>query len=107
MQLIDRWCQPCRVLTPLLKGVTGPETEYDLMTLDVDQHPDLAAEYKVCLPELQQEVTDLCQVSALPTVVAFKNGKVANKFGESTKLDELMVVGFRPEPEVKKFLGLL
>jgi hypothetical protein len=47
IQLIARWCQPCRVLTPLLKGVTGPETEYDLMTLDVDQHPDLAAEYKV------------------------------------------------------------
>jgi hypothetical protein len=42
-----RWCQPCRVLTPLLKGVTGPETEYDLMTLDVDKHPELAAEYKV------------------------------------------------------------
>jgi len=59
IQLIDRWCQPCRVLTPLLKGVTGPETEYDLMTLDVDQHPDLAAEYKVCLPEIQQEVKDL------------------------------------------------
>jgi hypothetical protein len=47
IKLIERWCQPCRVLTPLLKGVTGPETEYDLMTLDVDQHPDLAAEYKV------------------------------------------------------------
>lgn len=41
------WCQPCRVLTPLLKGVTGPESGYDLMTLDVDQFPDLAAEYKV------------------------------------------------------------
>jgi thioredoxin 1 len=47
ISLTGRWCQPCRVLTPLLKGVTGPETEYDLMTLDVDQHPDLAAEYKV------------------------------------------------------------
>ena len=77
------------------------------MTLDVDQHPDLAAEYKVDDIYMYQEKEDLYQVSALPTVVAFKNGKVANKFGESTVLDALMVVGFRPEPEVKKFLGLL
>jgi len=77
------------------------------MTLDVDQHPDLAAEYKVGHLHKQCEKEDLYQVSALPTVVAFKNGKVANKFGESMLVDELMVVGFRPEPEVKKFLGLL
>jgi len=77
------------------------------MTLDVDQHPDLAAEYKVGDLSMYQEKEDLYQVSALPTVVAFKNGKVANKFGESTTLDALIVVGFRPEPEVKKFLGLL
>lgn len=72
------------MLTPLLKGVTGPESEYDLMTLDVDQHPELAGEYKVCkvqaLPGGKE--TDREQVSALPTVIAFKNGKVANKFGE-------------------------
>ena len=43
----------------------------------------------------------------MPTVVAFKNGKVANKFGKFTSRGELMIVGFRPEPEVKKFLGLL
>jgi hypothetical protein len=33
-----------------LKGVTGPESGYDLMTLDVDKHPELAAEYKVSPP---------------------------------------------------------
>ncbi|KAL7419780.1 hypothetical protein Q5752_005696 [Cryptotrichosporon argae] len=75
------WCQPCRVLTPILKGLTGPESGYDLVTVDVDEHPELAAEYKV---------------TALPTVVAFRDGKVKNKF-----------VGFRPEGELKKFLGML
>ncbi|WWD16598.1 thioredoxin [Kwoniella shandongensis] len=75
------WCQPCRVLTPLLKGVTGPESDYDLMTVDVDEHPDLAAKYKV---------------TALPTVVAFKNGAVKNKF-----------VGFKGLADINKFLGLL
>ncbi|GFZ42662.1 hypothetical protein JCM24511_00379 [Saitozyma sp. JCM 24511] len=75
------WCQPCRVLTPLLKSVTGPESGFDLVTIDVDQHPEVAGEYKI---------------SALPTVVAFKDGKVKNKF-----------VGFRNEADVKKFLGML
>ncbi|RSH94587.1 hypothetical protein EHS25_004391 [Saitozyma podzolica] len=70
-----------RVLTPLLKSVTGPESGFDLVTIDVDQHPEVAGEYKI---------------SALPTVVAFKDGKVKNKF-----------VGFRNEADVKKFLGML
>ncbi|WWC68729.1 thioredoxin [Kwoniella pini CBS 10737] len=75
------WCQPCRVLTPLLKSHTGPDSAYDLMTVNVDDYPDLAAKFKV---------------SALPTVVAFKNGAVKNKF-----------VGFRGDADIKKFLGLL
>ncbi|KAL1410363.1 hypothetical protein Q8F55_004371 [Vanrija albida] len=75
------WCQPCRVLQPLLKGLTGPDSNYDLITLDVDKFPEIAGEYKV---------------TALPTVVAFKDGKVKNKF-----------IGFRPEAELKKFLDLL
>ena len=41
------WCQPCRVLTPLLKNATGPESGADLLTLDVDAHPELAAKYQV------------------------------------------------------------
>ncbi|CAK9785749.1 thioredoxin-like protein [Cutaneotrichosporon oleaginosum] len=75
------WCQPCRVLSPVLKKLTGPETQYDLMTVDVDKHPELAGEFKV---------------TALPTVVAFKDGKVKNKF-----------LGFRSEADVKKFLTML
>ena len=68
-KLIGSWCQPCRVLSPLLQRLTNPDSGYDLMTIDVDEHPTLAAELKV---------------TALPTVVAFKDGKAANKFGEST-----------------------
>jgi thioredoxin 1 len=35
------------VLTPLLKGATGPETNFDLMTVNVDEFPELASEHKV------------------------------------------------------------
>ncbi|ORY27445.1 putative thioredoxin [Naematelia encephala] len=75
------WCQPCRMLTPTLKNLTGPESQYDLITIDVDEHPEVAGQYKV---------------SALPTVVAFKNGKPVNKF-----------VGMLREEQVKTFLGKL
>ncbi|WVO13254.1 thioredoxin [Cryptococcus depauperatus] len=75
------WCQPCQVLTPLLKRVTSPESNYDLMTINVDDYPDIAGQYKV---------------AALPTVVAFKDGKLKNKF-----------VGFRGQEDIDKFLDLL
>ncbi|TXT10921.1 hypothetical protein VHUM_01672 [Vanrija humicola] len=87
------WCQPCRVLQPLLKGLTAPGSDFDLITIDVDKFPEVAGEYKV---------------TALPTVVAFKDGKVKNKFSE-LRLGALLTypVGFRPEAELKKFLDML
>jgi len=36
-------------LTPTLKNLTGPESGFDLMTIDVDENPDVAAEFKVGL----------------------------------------------------------
>lgn len=63
------WCQPCRVLTPLLKEVTEPGSGYDLMTINVDDHPDLAGQFKVCIGWIrphsseQNSRSGLCQSS--------------------------------------------
>ncbi|CAE6437751.1 unnamed protein product [Rhizoctonia solani] len=64
------WCQPCRMLSPALEKYTGDESttdgkEFDLVTVDVDKNPELAAQY---------------QVTSLPTVVAFKNGNKVSSF---------------------------
>ncbi|CAE6503593.1 unnamed protein product [Rhizoctonia solani] len=64
------WCQPCRMLSPALEKYTGDKSttdgkEFDLVTVDVDKNPELAAQY---------------QVTSLPTVVAFKNGDKVNSF---------------------------
>jgi thioredoxin 1 len=91
------------VLTPLLKSVTEKGSEYDLVTIDVDEHPELAAEYKVS--ERGWRVCDVSmsagggwqvplgadvgadeQITALPTVIGFRDGKVKNKFGMSARL---------------------
>ncbi len=53
------------------------------------------------------------QISALPTVVGFRDGKVKNKFGTFASLTRArptcadMPVGFKGEADIKKFLGLL
>ncbi|CAE6464494.1 unnamed protein product [Rhizoctonia solani] len=66
------WCQPCRMLSPALENYTKDKgttdgKEFDLMTVDVDKHHELAAKYQV-------------RVTSLPTVIAFKNGKKVDSF---------------------------
>lgn len=61
------WCQPCKLLSPALKKVaSNPEVvggkKVDLVTIDVDQHQEIAQQFKV---------------SAMPTVIAMKGGKVS------------------------------
>ncbi|EST06057.1 Thioredoxin domain protein [Kalmanozyma brasiliensis GHG001] len=77
------WCQPCKLLSPALKKVaSNPQVvggkEVDLVTIDVDQHQDIAQQFKV---------------SAMPTVIAMKNGKVLDGF-----------VGMLPEKKVIEFV---
>lgn len=45
--LIRSWCQPCKILGPVLQRLTGPESGADLVVVDVDDQPELAGEYKV------------------------------------------------------------
>ncbi|KAH9956620.1 thioredoxin-like protein [Russula dissimulans] len=79
------WCGPCKVLSPVLEKLTGNAEiktgsgrSIDLVTMDTDEHGALAQRYGV---------------SALPTVVAFRDGEPVNKF-----------VGVLPEGGVRKFL---
>ncbi|WFD44684.1 hypothetical protein MPSI1_003354 [Malassezia psittaci] len=77
------WCQPCKMLSPILHGlVNDPKRvggrEVDLVTVDVDKNMDAAAQF---------------QVRAMPTVLAFREGKLASSF-----------VGLLPEPKLKEFI---
>ncbi|KAJ8078931.1 hypothetical protein PM082_013215 [Marasmius tenuissimus] len=84
------WCKPCHMLSPVLKSVaTNPDVKsgsglpVDVVTIDTEQAEGF---------ELGQRY----HVRALPTVIAFREGK-----------NVLQFVGALPEKGVKDFLAKL
>jgi putative thioredoxin len=76
------WCGPCRTLGPILeKAVDDTEGAVQLVKVDVDANPRIAATF---------------QVQSIPAVYAISNRKVVDSF-----------VGAIPEPAVKQWLGRL
>ncbi|KER32756.1 hypothetical protein CRM22_005656 [Opisthorchis felineus] len=60
------WCGPCKLLGPRLEEVMKSHMNSILLAkVDVDQNDTLAATYKI---------------SAVPTVIAIKNGKEVDRF---------------------------
>ena len=47
LQFTATWCQPCRMLGPILQRLTKPGTNYDLVVVDIDNEVDFAEEHKV------------------------------------------------------------
>ena len=60
------WCGPCRILGPRLEAaVAGTDNKVNLAIVDIDELSDIAMNH---------------DVQAVPTVVAFKDGKIVDKF---------------------------
>jgi putative thioredoxin len=60
------WCQPCHMLAPVIeRAVAAHDGKVELAKLDVDSNPVTAARYGV---------------RGLPTVKAFRDGRVATEF---------------------------
>src|ERR1022692_2919971 len=59
------WCGPCREFSPMLDRVAGGYTDkIKFVKVNVDESPGLAQNY---------------QVQAIPTVLMFKDGKLADR----------------------------
>jgi putative thioredoxin len=73
------WCQPCKVLTPLLeKLVSEMGGSFRLAKVDVDANPNLAARYNV---------------RSIPTVIAFSDGSAKEQ-----------LIGLQSETRLRTFL---
>jgi putative thioredoxin len=60
------WCGPCKVLGPLLeKAAEEFSGQFELAKIDIDQNPQLAAQFGI---------------QGIPNVVAFRDGAPVNRF---------------------------
>lgn len=58
------WCGPCKMIAPYLEKFSDNYTNVDFYKVDVDELTDIARDYGI---------------SAMPTFLVFKHGKVVNK----------------------------
>lgn len=69
------WCGPCRMLAPVLEAVSGElEGQVSFYSVDVDECPELAAEYRV---------------QSVPCLVMMKNGEFVDQS-----------IGFKPQAAI-------
>jgi thioredoxin len=58
------WCGPCRVVHPVLEEIDAEREELTIVSLNVDENQQTAANYEVL---------------SIPTLILFKDGQVAKK----------------------------
>ena len=68
------WCGPCRMLSPIVDEVAEERTDVKVGKVNVDEQMELAMRF---------------QVSSIPMLVVFKDGKAVAKS-----------VGYRPKSEI-------
>ncbi len=67
------WCGPCKIIAPILEQVASERPDLQVVKVDVEQHPDLAAKFGI---------------RGIPTLMIFKDGQsVATKVGAVNKLE--------------------
>ena len=82
LSLIDfwaTWCGPCRMLSPVVDEVAEERTDVKVGKVNVDEQPDLAAQFGVM---------------SIPTLLVFEQGKLVRQ-----------AVGARPKAGVLDLLG--
>ena len=72
------WCNPCRMLSPIVEQIAEENPEYLICKVNVDEQPELASSFGV---------------SSIPYLVVIKNGVIVNNS-----------VGARPKNQILEML---
>ena len=57
------WCNPCRMLSPIIEQIADEHPEIKVGKINVDEEPELAAQF---------------QVMSIPTLFVMKDGQIVN-----------------------------
>lgn len=74
------WCPPCQALHPILEELASERDDCKIVTVDVDEQPELASEYGI---------------SSIPCVIVFRDGEETDRR-----------VGLQPKKRLVKMLGV-
>ena len=69
------WCMPCRMLAPILEQVADKMPEVSFYNLDIDENEEIAKRYRIF---------------SVPTLLAFKEGKVIDSLVGLNSYDEVL-----------------
>jgi len=73
------WCGPCKMIAPIIDEIAREyETKIKVGKMNTDQNLEIAGKY---------------QITSIPTIIIFKNGKPAER-----------IVGFRSKNDLKKVI---
>lgn len=74
------WCGPCKMIAPIISEISKEfNNKVKVGKVNVDEEKELAIKYGI---------------SSIPTLVIFKDGKIAKT-----------LIGFRPKEEIKEVLN--
>ena len=73
------WCGPCKMIAPIISEISEFNNKVKVGKVNVDEEKELAIKYGI---------------SSIPTLVIFKDGKIAKT-----------LIGFRPKEEIKEVLN--
>jgi thioredoxin 1 len=59
------WCRPCHALAPTIDKLAAEASGYKVGKVNIDENPELVSEFGI---------------SAIPTVLLIKDGKVVNRW---------------------------
>ena len=80
VDLWAEWCGPCRMIAPALEEIAGEmKGKVKVVKLNIDENPNTTTEYGV---------------QSIPTLLLFKDGKVASK-----------KVGAAPKGELQRWIS--